>query len=156
MKLYLVQHGEAVDKSEDKQRPLSNQGREDIVRTGGFLSLFERPQPVRIVNSHKLRAKQSAEMFAEAWGCGVVEDSSELFPDADPHVWASRLVEIHDDMMLVGHLPYLPRLASLLLCGQIDREVVRFRNGGVVCLERIENEWSVCWQVNPTLFYPKD
>jgi len=58
--------------------------------------------------------------------------------------------------MLVGHLPYLPRLTSLLLCAQPEREVVRFRNGGVLCLERTENEWSVCWQVNPTLFYPKD
>lgn len=156
MKLYLVQHGVAEDESEGAQRPLSSQGREDIVRTGGFLSLFERPQPARIVHSHKLRAKQSAEMFAEAWSCGVVEESSELFAKADPHVWASRLVETHEDMMLVGHLPYLPRLAGLLLCGEPEREVVRFRNGGVLCLERTENEWSVCWQVNPTLFYPKD
>jgi len=91
MKLYLVQHGLAVDESEDEQRPLSNQGREDIVRTGGVLSLFERPQPVRIVHSHKLRAKQSAEMFAEAWGCAVVENSSNYSPVRTHmyghHVW---------------------------------------------------------------------
>ena len=156
MKLYLVQHGLAVDKGEDPERPLSNQGREDIVRTGGFLGLFERPKPMRIVHSDKLRARQSAEMFAEAWQCHVVEPSSELAPNADPHIWASRLIEIHEDMMLVGHLPHLPRLASLLLCGKADGEIVRFRNGGVVCLERTENDWSICWHVNPTLFYPKD
>ncbi|MDQ6954302.1 MAG: phosphohistidine phosphatase SixA [Mariprofundaceae bacterium] len=156
MKLYLVQHGLAVVKNEHEQRPLSNQGREDITRVGGFLSLFERPKPIRIVHSDKLRSLQSAEMFAEAWGCSVVEKSSELSSDANPTIWASRLIEIHEDMMLVGHLPHLPRLASLLLCGQAEREVVRFCNAGVVCLQRTENEWSICWQVNPTLFYPKD
>jgi len=156
MKLYLVQHGLAVDKSDDEQRSLSNQGREDITRVGGFLSLFERPRPARIVHSDKLRSQQSADMFAEAWGCSVVEKSSDLSPNAEPTVWASRLIEIHEDMMLVGHFPHLPRLASLLLCGQAEREVVRFYHAGVVCLERTENDWSMCWQVNPTLFYPKD
>ncbi len=156
MKLYVAQHGTALDKSEDMQRPLSDQGKEDIVRTGGFLSLFERPKPVRIVHSDKLRAMQTAQMFAEAWGCGCVETSDHLSPHAEAEVWASRLVEIHEDMMLVGHLPHLSRLVGLLLCADCNREVVRFRNGGVLCLERTENEWSVCWQVNPNLFYPDD
>ena len=32
MKLYLVQHGQAVSKEEDPERPLSEQGREDVRR----------------------------------------------------------------------------------------------------------------------------
>ncbi|MDX8397728.1 MAG: phosphohistidine phosphatase SixA [Mariprofundaceae bacterium] len=156
MKLYLVQHGLSVDESEDSLRPLSSQGREDIVRTGGFLSLFERPQPVRIVHSNKLRSQQTAQMFSEAWGCKVVEQSMDLSPNSEAHVWASRMVETHADMMLVGHLPHLSRLAGLLITGHSDSEVVRFRNGGVLCLERVENDWRVCWHINPTLFYPED
>jgi phosphohistidine phosphatase len=156
MRLYLAQHGVALDKSEDMQRPLSAQGKEDIVRAGGFLSLFERPKPVRIVHSDKLRAAQTAHMFAEAWGCSCVEASDHLSPHDHVEVWASRLIEIHEDLMLVGHLPHLSRLVGLLLCGDINREVVHFQNGGVLCLERIENTWHVCWHVNPALFYPAD
>jgi len=55
--------------------------------------------------------------------------------------------------MLVGHLPHLQRLAGLLLSGDAEREVIRFRNGGVICLEKTEQGWAICWQVNPTLFY---
>jgi len=156
MKLYLAQHGEAVDKRVEAARALSAQGREDIVRTGGFLSLFERPKPVRIVHSGKLRALQTAQMFAEAWECSCVEISEALAPTAEPQVWASRLVEIHDDMMLVGHLPHLSRLAGLLLCGDATKPIVAFANAGVLCLQRSENEWSVCWQIRPGLFYPEE
>ena len=156
MKLYLVQHGLALPDDEDQQRPLSPQGREDIVRTAGFLSLFERPKPARIVHSGKLRAEQTAQMLAEVWGCDGVESSTGLSPNADANIWASRLIESCEDVMLVGHLPQLPRLVGILLCGDANREVVRFRNGGVLCLERTENEWSVCWHINPTLFYPDE
>jgi len=153
MRLYLVQHGLAVDEQEDTARPLSGQGKEDITRTAGFLSLFEQPKPKRIVHSGKLRAQQTAEMFAQAWGDIAVEIATYLAPNDDPSVCSASLAAMHDDVMLVGHLPYLERLAGLLICGDACREPVCFRNGGVLCLERREHGWSVLWQVNPTLFY---
>jgi len=156
MRLYLVQHAEAMPKELDNQRPLTAQGREDVVRTGGFLSLFERPKPTRILHSQKLRAGQTAAMFAEAWGCDGVEEAPDLLPMSDAAIWAARLVEVHEDIMLVGHKPHLPRLAGLLLCDDAEREVVHFRYAGVTCLERNENEWSICWQIHPALFYPQD
>jgi len=153
MRVYLVQHGLAKEKSEDAERPLSTQGREDIARTAGFLSLFERPKPERVLHSGKLRAQQSAEMFAEGWGNLPVENALDLDPNADPSVWSAHLASMNADVMLLGHLPHLQRLAGLLLSGDAEREVVRFRNGGVVCLEKTEQGWVICWQVNPTLFY---
>ncbi len=153
MRVYLVQHGLAKDKSEDAERPLSDRGREDVARVAGFLSLFEKPQPEQIIHSGKLRARQTAEMFAEGWGRPSVEQGPDLDPNADPSAWSAQLVSMSSDLMLVGHLPHMQRLAGLLLSGDCEREVVRFRNGGVACLERGENGWSLCWQVNPTLFY---
>jgi phosphohistidine phosphatase len=50
----------------------------------------------------------------------------------------------------VGHLPFLSRLASRLLAGDEDADVVSFRKGGVVCLQRGETgRWSVAWMVVP-------
>jgi len=153
MRVYLVQHGLAIDKSEDEARPLSAQGREDVTRSAGVLSLFEKPRPAIIAHSGKLRASQTAEMFAEAWGGLHVEQALDLGPDADPSVWSAHLASMHEDVMLVGHLPHIQRLAGLLISGDPEREAVHFRNGGVVCLERRETGWSVLWQINPTLFY---
>ncbi len=156
MRLYLVQHGLANDTNEDVTRPLSGQGREDITRTAGFLSLFEKPHPVKIMHSGKLRAQQTASMFAEAWGNIPVEAVADLNPMDDALLWAERLASLDDDVMLVGHLPYLQRLAGLMICADPNREVVRFRNGGVLCLERTNTGWSILWQINPTLFYGED
>jgi len=157
MRVYLVQHGLAEEESQDAARPLSDQGREDVTRTAGFLSLFERPRPSRVKHSGKLRASQTAEMFAQAWGGLSVEQDSDLAPNSDPMIWSAHLTTMDDDdVMLIGHLPHLQRLAGLLISGDQKREAVHFRNGGVVCLERRESGWSLLWQINPTLFYGED
>lgn len=156
MRVYLAQHGIANDEAVDPERGLSGQGREDVTRTAGFLSLFEKPKPSRILHSGKLRAEQTAEMFAEAWGNLPVAEVPDLAPNDDPAIWAEHLECMSHDVMLVGHLPHLQRLAGLLLCNDAQREVVRFRNGGVICLERSENGWTLLWQIHPTLFYGED
>jgi phosphohistidine phosphatase len=63
---------------------------------------------------------------------------------------------VDKDVMLVGHLPHLQRLAGLLICSDSECEAVHFRNGGVLCLERRKTGWSVLWQINPTLFYGEE
>jgi len=156
MRLYLVQHGLAKDESEDVARPLSNQGREDVTRTAGFLSLFEKPRPSKVLHSGKLRAEQTAVMFAEAWGGLPVEKTLDLAPNDDPSTWTAHLSSMENDLMLVGHLPHMQRLVGLLISGDPNREAVHLRNGGVLCLEKRESGWAVLWQVNPTLFYGED
>ena len=153
MRIYLAQHGLAVNEDENPERPLSAQGREDVARVAGFLSLFEKPRPATILHSGKLRAQQTAEMFAEGWGNLPVDTANDLAPNADPAIWAEYLSSTNKGIMLVGNLPHLQRLAGLLLAGDSERQVVRFRNGGVLCLEKGEGGWSLLWQINPTLFY---
>ncbi len=153
MRVYLVQHGLAMDQSEDAARPLSDQGREGVSRTAGFLSLFEKPRPVWIGHSGKLRAGQTADMFAEAWGGIAVKQVADLAPNDDPGIWSAHLAELSEDVMLVGHLPYMQRLAGLLICGDACSDPVRFRNGGVLCLQKGESGWTVLWHINPALFY---
>jgi phosphohistidine phosphatase len=156
MKVYLVQHAVAKEKSEDESRPLSHQGHEDVTRTAGFLSLFTKPQPALIAHSGKLRARQTAEMIAEAWGVENVEEQPDLGPNDDPVLWGARLAEMKEDVLLVGHLPHLQRLAGLLLTGNADAEPVRFRNAGIVCLEKTQKGWQLLWHIIPTLYYPEE
>ena len=150
MRLYLVQHGEAKREEEDPSRPLTDRGREEVRRVAEYAARIG-VKVDRIIHSGKLRAAQTAEIMAEALKPPKgVERADGLDPLADPKIWAERLREVGEDLMIVGHLPHLSRLASLLLTGREDLEPVKFRMGGVVCLERDEaGKWSVLWAIRP-------
>ena len=49
--------------------------------------------------------------------------------------------------------PIARLLASLLLTGDTDEEIVHFQPGTVLCLERSESDggWAVTWAVRPEL-----
>ncbi len=155
MQLYLVQHGEAASKEEHPDRPLTDKGISDVRMV--LDALPSRLLPIdRILHSGKTRARQTAELIADrlAPPTGVGEADG-LAPDADASIWRERLKGDDRTLMLVGHLPHLARLASLLLTGDPDASVLTFRPGGIVCLERGgQGDWSVCWMVIPELLVP--
>jgi phosphohistidine phosphatase len=153
MKLYLVQHAKARSKEEDSDRPLSAAGYTDIRRIAAFVTEQANMNIRQIFHNGKTRARQTAEVLGEALRlANGVQPASGLKALDDPVDWASRLVDINDEVMLVGHKPYLPRLAALLICQNPDTTVVDFAMGGVVCLIRDpEERWSVRWIITPNI-----
>jgi len=151
MNLYLVQHAEAKPESEDPERRLSERGRAEIRKMARFAAEHLKIRVPCILHSGKARARETAEVLAEALRPeSGVEATDGLDPTADPRVWARRLTDSEEDAMLVGHLPHLSKLASLLLCGDEDKAVAAFQMGGMVCLRRDETgQWSVGWLVVP-------
>jgi len=105
----------------------------------------------KIYHSGKTRARQTAEHLVEFLKSGTgAEKADNLEPMADPSIWFNKLIATKDDTMLVGHLPHLGRLASLLLTGSSDDAVINFKNSGIVCLERDDdNHWSITWILPP-------
>ena len=56
------------------------------------------------------------------------------------------------DTMLVGHLPFMARLAGCLVTGDEHVEVVAFVPGTVLYLEPAAGDrWCVAWMVRPEL-----
>jgi phosphohistidine phosphatase len=151
MKLYLIQHGEAKSKAEDPQRPLTERGREDVVRVAAFAA-GAGLQVGQIRHSGKRRAEETASLLADYLSPteGVVAVSG-LAPRDDVSPVAEALQGETQPVMLVGHLPFLDRLASLLVAGVAECSVVRFRMGGIVCLVREDGNWAVGWMVTPDL-----
>jgi phosphohistidine phosphatase len=154
MLLYLIQHGEARKKEEDASRPLSDKGVRDAEKAAVYLSRLGIVVK-DILHSGKLRAKQTAEIMARSLapvGFRNLAETDGLAPLDDPGTWDDRLKYMIDDIMLVGHLPHLGRLSSLLLCGDREKAVISFKMGCVVCMERDgEGIWSVRWMVAPDI-----
>lgn len=153
MYLYLVQHAESRSEEEDPARPLSEKGMKDIRKVASHLAGLNF-KIIRILHSKKLRAKQTAEILAEYMHASEVMESDGLAPLDDPSSWADRLkyltASVTENTALVGHLPHLGKLASLLLCGNPEVDIVSFRMGCVVCLKRDEKgDWSLQWMITP-------
>ncbi len=150
MKLYVIHHAEAKREEEDANRPLTDKGWAEGQRVAARLVECGAVRVQRIIHSGKLRARQTAEVWAEHLGPVEIVPADGLGPTADPAIWADRLQREIEDVMVVGHLPYLERLVSLLLVGEPDRRVVAFPNAGAVCLERGEDgRWMVRWSLTP-------
>jgi len=152
MKLYLIQHGEATTEEVDPSRPLTAKGRSDVQKIASFLKgagvcLKD------ILQSGKTRARETAEIIGAHLGpdCQVREREG-LAPNDPVSALANELSGMDNDLMIVSHLPFLGKLASTLLTGSESKNVVAFRQGGVVCLQRNEDQsWQVAWMVTPEL-----
>jgi phosphohistidine phosphatase len=151
--LYLVQHGRSQPKEIDPEQGLSEQGIIEVERVA------ERAHHLNlhvseIIHSGKKRARQTAEIFS-GWLVHGKEPSvaTGLNPTDDVLPVAQTFAD-RENLMLVGHQPFLDRLTSQLIVNNPDVPVVHFINGGIVCLERWEREmgrkiWSVRWIITP-------
>ena len=152
MFVYLVQHAESKSEQEDPARSLTDKGMHDVRKVASFASQCNLKIHM-IFHSSKLRAKQTAEVLSEHLDpAKSVSEVDGLAPLDDPAIWAQRIKDIPEDVILVGHLPHLDKLASLLLCGDKDKNVISFKMAGIVCLERIDAEsYALQWMVTPEI-----
>ena len=68
------------------------------------------------------------------------------------HVEAKAELEAaKEPLMLVGHLPHLSRLASVLLIGDPEREILSFGMAGVICFARTKAGFRLLWILTPEL-----
>jgi phosphohistidine phosphatase len=155
MKLYLIQHGEAKPEAEDPERSLTARGEDEVHRVSKAAAPLK-IQPSRVYHSGKQRAKQTAEILASGLNIpgSQVEAVQGLNPNDDIRFWADRISKETEDLMLVGHLPFLEKLASLLICGKETARVVLFRYGAIVCLEQKEDKgWALRWILTPEMAF---
>jgi len=145
--LYLVRHGDAVSAAENPQRPLSFEGRRRVEQTAR-LAGQRQVQVSRIWHSGILRAQETAEILAEhiipAKGIGPV---SGLLPEDDPAVIQAEFDDTTESTLLVSHLPFLSRLAALLVNGDAERPVVEFFPATMVCCNRLDACWKISWHI---------
>ena len=152
MRLYLVRHGDAKPKTEDPERGLSETGVREAEKVAAFLASAG-IEVNAIWQSGKARARQTAEILAKGMG---VPDSVSPHPGLSPmdpvQPIAAEIEKTENDLMVVGHLPFMNRLASLLIANSDTADTVIFRQASTVCLERdVAGTWRIGWMVTPDL-----
>ena len=152
MFLYLVQHGQAVEKTVDAERPLSSEGVADVKGVASFLTRAG-AAPGKILHSGKARARQTAEIFAGALGTEAdPAEISGIAPLDSVVDFASRASVSAEDTMICSHQPFVGRLVSRLLAGDEALPLVEYSPGSVACLERdAGGKWVLCWFIRPEL-----
>jgi len=148
MKLYVVRHAQAADENDDPQRHLTRKGRKDARALGKRLKK-EKLKVKRIWHSGIARAVETAEELASKLrGRPKLVKHPGLAPDDSPVKIARSLATSRDDVMIVGHEPFLSRLVSQLVLSRTTPVIVLLRKPSIVCLERDDDaSWVIHWML---------
>ena len=93
--------------------------------------------------------------FTRIMPAGIISAISKIFRVQKPAAARTDAATIADtdDLLIVGHLPFMEKLATYLVNGSMESPVLKFMNGGIVCLDR-ESErdhWYIKWTIVPRL-----
>ena len=144
MRLSLLRHGIAANRTspgyeDDSERPLTPKGERRMRRAAKGIQAAGLSYDL-ILSSPYLRAKQTAEIVVQAVrtpeGVTLAET---LTPEGDARQLIEGLCAEHrerQDVLLVGHEPYLSRLISTLLTGGQNLSVEMKR--GALCALSVE------------------
>lgn len=153
MKLYLIRHGAALDSIVDAERPLSPKGQQQALLLGQQLAL-RCQNPVDIFHSGILRAEQTAEIIAQHITVKKLEPIRGLMPENPLEPMLINLATYEQDTVLVGHLPFMQLLFWALIENSPDAQhqmFLEFTPATVVCLEKIDDQWTVDWVFSPAV-----
>jgi len=146
MKVYLVHHTDALSAEQDPQRHISPKGREQADRLGTRLRVLG-AKPVRILHSDKQWTIDTAERIAAKLG---MEDKAAkaAYPintDDPVEPFIAEIGKGGGDILMAGHVVFLERVASRLVCGDEKKKVVAFKpgNGTAVTLEGEGKDWVI-------------
>lgn len=152
MKLYIVQHAKAVSTEYDPQRPLSPEGVEDVEKVSMVLESMDISVGY-LWHSKKLRAVQTAGFLSQVITINEEKAGIEgLLPGDDVNDMIEKIKSVSQDVMIVGHMPFVSRLLSMLVTGSENVEVAEFQNGGMICLEETDQNFKILWMIVPKLF----
>jgi phosphohistidine phosphatase len=148
MKIYLVHHVDALSAAQDPQRHISPMGCGQADRLGDRWRAMG-VAPVRILHSELQWSIDTAVRIAAKLGAAdTVAKAAYPINTGDPLApFMAEIAATNSDIMMCGHVDYLLRSASRLVCGDETRKVVEFKpgNGTAVCIEGKGDQWAITY-----------
>jgi phosphohistidine phosphatase len=156
MELLIIRHAIAVDRTTpglpDDQRALTPEGRKKFREAArGLTRIVKRPDA--LLTSPLLRARQTAEIAAVAWGRRPKPRELQALADGDFAGLAAALGELPPTALVavVGHEPHVSDLLGRLLGGSAP-ERLTFRKGGAALVElpgSLKDGGRLVWYLRP-------
>ncbi len=152
MALYLVQHGKNLSKDVDPDKGLSDDGAADVRRIADVAKGYN-VKVNAIAHSGKKRARQTADIFADALSPARGVGEREGLGPLDDVAAAATHLNSEENLMLVGHLPFMEKMTGYLTAGDAEKRVFKFQNGGIVCLDTDPDGdgWVIAWALMPRI-----
>lgn len=151
MKLYLVRHGKYHINAQQLDE-LDREGKQEIENLAAFLKPLQ-INVAHIFHSTKLRAKQTAELLGPSFQCQHgIQEREGLAPTDEINLIKEEIESAGQDILLVGHLPFMSRLVSKLVLGDENKEIMLFYTSTMACLVTDGQQWLIEWVVNPDFF----
>lgn len=150
MKLYLVRHGDYMMKLDLSGLDiLSEQGTNEVTNLANHLKP-KNLQVTNILHSGINRARQTAELLAQGFVCQAApEEYRGLKPDDEVAEIFNDVMRLHENTLLVGHMPFMGRLVSQLITGNEFQNVVNFQTAVMACLSGGGRKWVIDWVLSP-------
>ena len=157
MRLIIIRHAIAVPRGtpdiEDDDRPLTPRGERRFRAAARGLARVQ-PRPDVLLTSPLPRAKQTADIAADAWGKVKPKKTDVLAGGSFPEV-AGVLDKLPRDstVAVVGHEPDVSELLAAIV-GSRDAAAFTFKKGGVAAVEvpgPLGQGGSLLWYLSPQL-----
>src|SRR5665213_1838980 len=158
MNLFFLRHGKAFERSPkfrpDSKRPLTREGEKKTREVARGIRELEEHFDL-ILTSPYIRALRTAEILADVLKSNKMSVTNNLAAEANPHALVdeiNRSFSGRQNIVLVGHEPYLSGLISILLTGGPDLRM-DFKKAGFCKLEvdhlRFEKCSFLAWLLTP-------
>ena len=150
MPVYIVQHGLAMKKEEDSLKRLSKKG----IEISEFMADLAKTKNIKvseIIHSDKARAVETAKIFGRFLNPEKGLKQVDFLSPKDSPETILETIKKSSNLMIVGHLPFLDRLLSLMIINNTEPGLIKFQNAGIICVDKEEkNErWIIKWTLMP-------
>ncbi len=149
MKIYLARHGEANSADIDPEKGLSDKGKTDITRIAEMIRHLD-IVVTEIYHSGKARAEQTASILSQTiQAANGISKKQGLEPNDPIEPVADELRTLVENIMIVGHLPFMAKLASLLISQDDHKSLFDWQPGSIACIEQEKGKFTLQWFINP-------
>lgn len=150
MAIYLVQHGINSPSDIDPEKGLSEEGKNKTALIAGVAKNYN-IKVSKILHSGKKRAEETASILASHLlppnGVHGVEGMKPL----DDVISFSDSISMNENIMLVGHLPFLERFLSFRVTADPNQPVFKLQNSGICCIDKVDVHKNpvIKWAIMP-------
>lgn len=160
MNIFILRHGIAVDRGtpgfdSDSERPLTPKGERKLLQVADAMEAMNLNFDI-ILTSPFIRARDTARIIADSLGAKKrLQETDDLTPGGSPKNLIEHIQAIKpapENILLVGHEPYLSQLVSFLIAGDIHA-LVLLKKGGLCKLNTDGLRYARCamleWLLTP-------